>query len=1580
MSIRLLTAASAVLFASWTLAAPPCFRVVTDHANALYHAGDEATFVVTVTNAESGVLKSGVFDWRLDNFGNAVVAKGRADLAKGNPFVVKGSLGEPGFLRLSVSGGELKKPFVWGVGYDPEKIEMGGGEPADFDAFWADAIAKLDATVPPDPQLVHVPERSTGAFDFWRISFATYGGTRVWGFLSVPKDKSKAPFRTEVSVSAAGEGRWTMDMDGSPDKIRMHFTVHAFEPPKTVAEVPPLHARMREELKAKYGIAHYASAGIAESREDYYYYRTILGINRAVDWLAAREDVDRSRFGYSGTSQGGGFGWYLCGLNRHFTAAVLYVPAISDTLGFLQGDRQSGWPRIIENQPPEKREAALGNAPYFDGANFAPRIRIPIRVVVGFADSTCAPCSVYATYNRLGSSDKGIVHAIGQGHGVRPEWYRAGQAWLDAVVGAPGGRVKPFRPGERVVFFGDSITHGGKYLYYLQLLENLRHPGSGVRLLNGGISGGSAASGLPRFEADILGKRPDRIFVMFGMNDVGRGNYADFRPSEAAAQARRRALDGYAANQRKIAELVQAAGKGLVLVTPSPYDQYSDAQAERLQACNDPGLATAADIVRRLAVEKGTDVVEFHRPLTRLLRENPDRELCGSDRVHPRNEGHLLMAALVWNAMGEDGVLAETRLAAADNRAKAAYAPKALPLPKCAEYLKDDEIYPLTEKFNREMLSVDGLAAGDYVVCADGRPLKTFTADELKRGVNLALLDTPSQRRSQQALKTMYELQDVSSRLRGLVHMELVAAGRKVDVRDFAATTNALWTWIAELEAKKNPSIGYYRGQVKAYCARKPQEAGMKAREEALYRRMAEESTPVAFELSVEPATSVLHVDAATGDDAGDGSSAKPFRTLERARDQVRAWKKVQAFPPEGVKVVVEGTFDYPDADRPFALGAEDGGLSADARVEYVAGPRGATVTGAYRLPAAGFRPVADPAVLARLRPEVRERVRVCDLAALGVKELKPLPAKFGSWAEIRMELFAGGRSMPIARYPNAGWLTITNVVDRGTAPLDWSKGEWEFGVRGGTFVCDDPRLDAWDVAKGVFIHGYWCYDWASDTLKVAKIDRAKRTMTSEGVHTYGIGNAKTWQEGTGRRYYVYNLLEEIDAPGEWYVDRARRLLYFLPPDGLTGDLLLSCGAKDKAVFSLNRADNVTFRGIDFRYAGAALKAWQANNVELDGVKASWITGEAASVWGEGTQVRNCTIHDIGGRGLFVQGGDRRKLTPSGIRVTGCEIFRCGRLQRTGGSCLTFQGCGVTVDHNYFHDVPYIAVSYGGNEHRIEYNEVECAMMEAGDGGGMYTGRDWGSQGTKVRYNLFHEFGADGVALRKAQGFETGFEPLKGHVMVMGLYLDDCDSGEFAAHNVFRHAGWAMFNGGGRDNKWHANLTFDSTSAAQYDIRGLRRARPGSGIRDGWDLLRKLQDLDYTNKVWATRYPWLVNVMENDPKLPVGTVYTDNLSFNCADFFSIWGDAPKVLKEKKGAARNVFYGAPGKRDETFFSAKTNAEKALVDYRRQAELERLAAADPLGLQDTAAFRRAHPEFVRIPLDRIGRQPGPSAGVK
>jgi cephalosporin-C deacetylase-like acetyl esterase len=409
------------------------YKVELDRPAGIYRCGEKATFKVVLlsTNSLAGAKSPCA---SLDNFGKSVITNMPFNVATtGIEFTVSGTLREPGFLRLSLppTKGGRDNPFVFSAGFEPKKIVKGSPSPDDFDEFWADARARLAREVPLDPQVVRVPERSTSEFDFYRVSFATFG-RRVHGYMSVPTDKSKVPFPVEFGVNAAGFGSWTNDMKGERDLIRVQFSVYPFPPDWKWKEagLEASYRAMDAELKAKYGSPRYCQAGITASREEYFFYPVILGIDRAVSWLAARPDVDRSRFCYQGTSQGGGFGFYLCGLNRAFTRAAFYVPAITDTMGYLKG-RDSGWPRVIENNSStdERRAAAERWAPYFDGANFASRITCPVRVAVGFSDTTCPPCAVYAAYNEIRVADKDIGNGIGMTHSCFGRFYSEFGRW-----------------------------------------------------------------------------------------------------------------------------------------------------------------------------------------------------------------------------------------------------------------------------------------------------------------------------------------------------------------------------------------------------------------------------------------------------------------------------------------------------------------------------------------------------------------------------------------------------------------------------------------------------------------------------------------------------------------------------------------------------------------------------------------------------------------------------------------------------------------------------------------------------------------------------------------------------------------------------------------------------------------------------------------------------------------------------------------------------------------------------------------------------------------------------------------------
>ncbi len=423
---------------AWTLAVcaeTVSLKIGTDHADCIYTCGETAVFTVTALDEKGAPVKNGRIEATVDNFGNKKIANRTFDLAEANPFTVQAKKDIPGFLRLTLKSrtpgldfkvrGGTSGSQVWGVAYDPGQIQPGAALPDDFDAFWADAVKKLDATVPADVQMEEIPAKSNAQRTYYAISFATAGGRRVYGWLSMPK--GKGPFPVAVSVPGAGIGAQGTGGDGR--WISLTMNVHTYPQPDTAAARQAAYKAQDAKYAAPCGVARYCQAGIHKSREDYFYYASLLGINRAVNWLWARPEVDRTQFTYSGTSQGGGFGLMLTGLNGHFTRSCIFVPAITDLLGFRQDDRQSGWPRLVEAQRAENKAAAEKWAPYFDGVNFARRITCPVRLVAGFADCTCTPCGVYAAYNLIPAKDKKIIDGIGMGHGVYPEFYRDLGVW-----------------------------------------------------------------------------------------------------------------------------------------------------------------------------------------------------------------------------------------------------------------------------------------------------------------------------------------------------------------------------------------------------------------------------------------------------------------------------------------------------------------------------------------------------------------------------------------------------------------------------------------------------------------------------------------------------------------------------------------------------------------------------------------------------------------------------------------------------------------------------------------------------------------------------------------------------------------------------------------------------------------------------------------------------------------------------------------------------------------------------------------------------------------------------------------------
>ncbi len=331
--------------------------------------------------------------------------------ASGATHRVRGAMPYPGFLRCrafaEVAGEKVQGEC--GVAFAPECIRPVRPEPADFDAFWTRALARLDE-VPPDVDCQEAPDLSTDDYTAYRVSLANIGGTRLYGLLTVPSAKyGPGPFPAVFEVPSAGPP--VRSPEGFAFRARPRdyiiFNVNVFDFDSVGPDASASQQAYAELTKE----GTYTSNG-QQSREEFFYYRPVVGCHRAVQWLYERDDVDRRHFVCYGGSQGGGMGFNQVALGGgRFTAALFHIPFLCDTGGVLIG-RHPG--RKIAAGV--ELETALRTMAYFDPVYFARRITCPVMVTIGFVDNTCCPSGIYAAYNQL-AGEKVVLNCLESGHG-----------------------------------------------------------------------------------------------------------------------------------------------------------------------------------------------------------------------------------------------------------------------------------------------------------------------------------------------------------------------------------------------------------------------------------------------------------------------------------------------------------------------------------------------------------------------------------------------------------------------------------------------------------------------------------------------------------------------------------------------------------------------------------------------------------------------------------------------------------------------------------------------------------------------------------------------------------------------------------------------------------------------------------------------------------------------------------------------------------------------------------------------------------------------------------------------------------
>lgn len=629
-----------------------------------------------------------------------------------------------------------------------------------------------------------------------------------------------------------------------------------------------------------------------------------------------------------------------------------------------------------------------------------------------------------------------------------------------------------------------------------------------------------------------------------------------------------------------------------------------------------------------------------------------------------------------------------------------------------------------------------------------------------------------------------------------------------------------------------------------------------------------------------------------------------PFRTLERARDEVRKLKARGALPLGGLVIHIDG--GVYELQQPLAFTAEDSGTPG-CPILYRARP-GSEVRIVGGRMVTGWARVTDAAVLERLDPAARESVLQADLKAIGMAEFPAMEAG-QSWGASRpgLEVFFGNEPMTLARHPNEGFITIPEVLGPTPQDIRGTKGCME-----GIFRYEGDRPRRWAGEKDVMLEGYWFWDWADQRLRVASIDTAQRVITLEPApqHAYGFRS--------GMYYYAYNLLPELDQPGEWYLDRDAGILYFWPPAPIDESQVVVSVLP--GLVTMGDVSHVTLRGLTFECCqGTALSVANATNVQVAGCVIRNTGGWAIELSGRESGVVGCDIYNTADGGVILSGGDRRTLTPANLSVDNCHIWRYGRWNPICKPAVQVNGVGNRVTHNLIDDGPHMAIMWGGNDHLFEFNEIHSVVHSANDAGIMYAGYDPAMRGHMIRHNYFHH----------VYGFQN-----KG---CNGVYLDDMFCSATIYGNVFYKVPRAAFIGGGHDNVVENNIFVDCDPALHVDARMMGWAAASVPI-----MKERLEAVPYREEPWRSRYPQLLTYLEGNYAQPRGN----------------------------RVARNICWG--GRWDEIEESAKPGVE--LVDN--------LVGEDPLFVdaekgdfrlrEDSPAWKLG---FERIPTEQIGLYKSP-----
>ncbi len=616
------------------------------------------------------------------------------------------------------------------------------------------------------------------------------------------------------------------------------------------------------------------------------------------------------------------------------------------------------------------------------------------------------------------------------------------------------------------------------------------------------------------------------------------------------------------------------------------------------------------------------------------------------------------------------------------------------------------------------------------------------------------------------------------------------------------------------------------------------------------------------------------------GNDSNPGNKQKPVSTLEAARDLIRQYKAINDLPKGGITVWIgKGQYDQKNS---FILNENDSG-DPDAPIVWRSLPNeDVSVTGGKSISSQMFKKVTNKGILKRLSKNAARNVLQLNLKELGINDYGQIK-QYGHAMSVTpapIEIFFNNEAMTLARYPNEGYIKIGKVIDPGSVPRIG-----DYSERGGLFEYIDPRHAVWAGQVDVWFQGTFMYGFADDNILVESIDAKKKQVKLAKPSMYGVGSERDF-----RHYVAYNILDELDSPGEWYVDKKSGMLYFWPPNNIeNGSIMVSI--LEDPIISLEGVSYVTIRDLTIEVgrgigvymergsnnliAGCTVRNIGTSGIfmgqgakqtfpfithdDYEGVPVSRRVGNLQghiykyTNWdrkaGSNHGILSCDVYNTGSGGIYLSGGSKSKLIPGNNYVENCKVHDYNRRNKFLWSGINIDGCGNRISHCEIFNSEWQGIYVHGNEHLFEYNNIHHVTLNSDDTSPWYIGRDPSDRGNVIRYNYFHHCG----------------NPER---MNMGIYCDDSSTDVLVFGNLFykmNTKNGVLFTNSGWDLKMKNNIVIDPIShTAEISAHYYTWAKNGVVATFGENgLLRRrlTENVNIYQSPYSDRYPELMNYL-----------------------------------------------------------------------------------------------------------------------